>query len=554
MDLNQLRAYINEHFAPNGVGGIDATEAQTALLALVERIEANASWMPFFGLVSNGPFLVMKIVDWRGGQGVKPQKDVYLGPNGEYVGDIHMAVNLRGATGPQGVSSISTYMNITQPADGLGPTRWYPVAELPTPTGGTYDYINFELIAKGWDNSAGAVYRVDMFLSNRGGNAYYEYDTQGKFGIPVGIVAYRLPDFRMMIYAKSDSNFNVVMIRIKSHAQATLLNSGSLLVGTSTAPTGDLVVDTTTPQLYPPMTASKRSFSSIFSGNSDGSYPDLNLNQPGSAMLSIGANWTGGRSELDFISNNIASSGFGFWQRTGAASKALLAYLSGNGDFCLGGGTPIEMFTNYGNAYIGGYVKFSTTTAKRRIVLYEGSPNDHQFYGFGVTSGTLNYQVNSTGDKHVFYAGSSPATSKTLAAITGDGRLGVGTDTPSYPIDVYASNPTNGILAQFVNSASASQNGALLQIHQGGVAVWQIGQPAGVSAFVINGWNNGAFPEYLRIDSTGALLFGGRSKAGWPVLADIPTNKLVAYKNTSTGERRLYWNDNGTLCFATFAT
>lgn len=68
-------------------------------------------------------------------------------------------------------------------------------------------------------------------------------------------------------------------------------------------------------------------------------------------------------------------------------------------------------------------LQFASTTANRKIVLYEGANTDHQFYGFGLNSNTLRYQVNLTTDAHTFYAGTSPTTSAQLFSIKGNGTI-----------------------------------------------------------------------------------------------------------------------------------
>ena len=68
--------------------------------------------------------------------------------------------------------------------------------------------------------------------------------------------------------------------------------------------------------------------------------------------------------------------------------------------------------------------------SNRTIVLYEGSNNDHQFYGFGISGNTLRHHVNSSADSHVFFAGASPTTSTELMRIQGNGNVGIGTNSP----------------------------------------------------------------------------------------------------------------------------
>jgi Chaperone of endosialidase len=76
-------------------------------------------------------------------------------------------------------------------------------------------------------------------------------------------------------------------------------------------------------------------------------------------------------------------------------------------------------------------LQFSNSIVNRKIVLYDVNNNDHQYYGFGINGGTLRYQVDATAANHVFYAGASTTTSNELMRITGTGRVGIGTASPS---------------------------------------------------------------------------------------------------------------------------
>lgn len=115
-----------------------------------------------------------------------------------------------------------------------------------------------------------------------------------------------------------------------------------------------------------------------------------------------------------------------------------------------------------------------------------------QILGAGATNraGGSNTQVqyNSSGD----LAGS--------ANFVFDGtNVGIGNSSPNTRLDVYASNPTNGQICLFRNSAASSQNGTYTRYSQNGIADWIIGQPAAVSAFTFGTTAS----EYMRIDSSG---------------------------------------------------
>ena len=78
-----------------------------------------------------------------------------------------------------------------------------------------------------------------------------------------------------------------------------------------------------------------------------------------------------------------------------------------------------------GNATPNAPVQLATTTANRKLVLYDVNNDDHQFYGFGVQSGEIRYQTQSTLSNHRFYAGTSSTTSALLMTISGAGNVAI---------------------------------------------------------------------------------------------------------------------------------
>ena len=81
-------------------------------------------------------------------------------------------------------------------------------------------------------------------------------------------------------------------------------------------------------------------------------------------------------------------------------------------------------------------LQLGNTSANRKLVLFEAANNDHQFYGMGINTNMMRYQVNATGADHVFYAGASSTTSNELMRLTGDGKMGIGTSTPNAPLQL----------------------------------------------------------------------------------------------------------------------
>lgn len=127
--------------------------------------------------------------------------------------------------------------------------------------------------------------------------------------------------------------------------------------------------------------------------------------------------------------------------------------LKNSGEVGIGDSSPVSKLSVVGNAQIGftsgtagptnglavsGNVGIGTTTANsplqfannvinRILTLYQALGNDqNQFYGFGIASGILRYQIDSTSGNHVFYAATSSSASNELVRITGTGKLGIG--------------------------------------------------------------------------------------------------------------------------------
>ena len=74
-----------------------------------------------------------------------------------------------------------------------------------------------------------------------------------------------------------------------------------------------------------------------------------------------------------------------------------------------------------------GDLQFGNVINNRKIVLWEQANNEHEYYGFGLNSGVLRYQVDNPGADHVFYVGNvGGASSSQLFRIRGNGNVIVG--------------------------------------------------------------------------------------------------------------------------------
>ena len=95
--------------------------------------------------------------------------------------------------------------------------------------------------------------------------------------------------------------------------------------------------------------------------------------------------------------------------------------------------------------------------------------NTNQYSGFGINTGILRYQVNSTATDHVFYAGVDSNSSTELCRIKGSGVVGIGTATPSEKLHLNNGNiRVDGSQSPTLRlqSSSSTANGAELLMLQ----------------------------------------------------------------------------------------
>lgn len=95
------------------------------------------------------------------------------------------------------------------------------------------------------------------------------------------------------------------------------------------------------------------------------------------------------------------------------------------------GGTERMRISNNGNVGIGNAspnapLHLQNTLQNRKIVLFEVTNNDHEFYGFGVNSDILRYQVARTAADHVFSVATANNASRDLMRIYGSGGVKIG--------------------------------------------------------------------------------------------------------------------------------
>ena len=72
-------------------------------------------------------------------------------------------------------------------------------------------------------------------------------------------------------------------------------------------------------------------------------------------------------------------------------------------------------------------LQLPNTINNRKLVLWETNNNDHEFYGLGIQSGTLTYNIASASNVHRFYAGDGSSQSTLLMSIWGNKQILLGT-------------------------------------------------------------------------------------------------------------------------------
>jgi len=144
-----------------------------------------------------------------------------------------------------------------------------------------------------------------------------------------------------------------------------------------------------------------------------------------------------------FFSDHVFYSGFS------QLSSDELLRIKGNGNVGIGNASPTNKLSVSGNADFSGNVgignstpnaplQFQNVGASRKIVLFEGANNDHQFYGFGINANTLRYQTAGNVADHVFFSAADATTSQELMRIKGNGNIGLGVTDPAFKLDVGA--------------------------------------------------------------------------------------------------------------------
>ncbi len=137
-----------------------------------------------------------------------------------------------------------------------------------------------------------------------------------------------------------------------------------------------------------------------------------------------------------------------------------------------------NIYYNTGNVGIGtattnAQLQLGNTTANRKIILWQNTNDDHQFYGFGVNSHTLRYQIPGTTDSHVFYTGTTTPTSTELFRVKGNGQIII----PALTTAGVLLNSSTGLV-----SSSVGTSGQVLTTNGSGAITWETPSSGTVSS------------------------------------------------------------------------
>ena len=259
-------------------------------------------------------------------------------------------------------------------------------------------------------------------------------------------------------------------------------------------------------------------------------------------------------STIDFYVDGVPSAGnvptrisFVTGSNSGNRTERLKIGSTGNVAF-----NNTQMYLNNATGNVG--IGTNTPTAQlhlgnivtnRKLVLFDIANDNDQFYGFGVNSGVLRYQVDAPSASHVFYAGAPAVGSNELMRIQGTGNVGIGTSTPSAKLEV---------AGQIKITGGTPGLGKVLTSDIGGLATWENLPVGGSSQWTTSGndiSNNNSGnvgigvsnPSRAKLEVNGvaganggstSAIFGGEG-TGISIQRNWPTIGFNQYRDVSTG-------------------
>lgn len=259
-------------------------------------------------------------------------------------------------------------------------------------------------------------------------------------------------------------------------------------------------------------------------------------NSPASGGVYIGE---GGANDfaIELCANSGSTNSYIDFTQPGVDYKGRILYQHSSNSFAISTNGTNALTINSsqnsifaGNVAIGGAsanapLQFTNTATSRKIVLNEASNNDHQFIGLGADSNVFRFQVSSSGTHYIFYAGASSSTSTEIMRLTGDGKLGIGINTPNAPLQL-ANVTANRKIVLYEGTNNDHQFYGFGV--NGGTLRFQVDTTASNFIFYA-ATSSSASNEILRIQGTGGLKFVNTNASTLDHYAD------VSYSGTWSG-------------------
>lgn len=214
----------------------------------------------------------------------------------------------------------------------------------------------------------------------------------------------------------------------------------------------------------------------------------------------------------------------------------------GGGKIFLGASTEIPI-TVTANNYVGikttipnSDLQFDDNYINNKLVLHNNfrgdfPSNGHDFYGFGVNTNVLRYQVPRNTAAHVFYAGNNAGTaSNELMRITGDGYVGIGISNPLAPLEFFNGAANRKIV--LAGSGTSNDHNFTGFGSTGGELRYQVS--FGIDDHVFYKGDNAGFSstELFRIKGNGDIGIGTNFPLGY---GHGGTNRILELKNSLSG-------------------
>jgi hypothetical protein len=120
-------------------------------------------------------------------------------------------------------------------------------------------------------------------------------------------------------------------------------------------------------------------------------------------------------------------------------------------------------------------LSISPNVTESKITLWDGGHAGHH-YGFGVSDSRLNYEVNAVTASHVFMATGKNGSGTELMRIQGNGKVGIGTNSPIHKFQVHDSYIAGPVVdIRNLGNANAADGMNITAGMTTGAGAWYIG-------------------------------------------------------------------------------